>query len=73
MDRATKNQVYSQTTVLIPVELKNKAKKAEICLARCFREALRRELETCNDNEMKNNPARINHNTDGDNLLQGVE
>ena len=65
--------VYSQTTVLIPDELKEKAKKAKICLARCFREALRRELKAYNDNEMKNNPARINHNTDGDNLLQGVE
>ena len=73
MKRCTKEMVCSQTTVLIPVELKDNAKKAKICLARCFREALRRELETCNDNEMKNNPARINHNTDGDNLLQGAE
>lgn len=72
MNRAMNNgMVYSQTTILIPLDMKQEAKAAGISLAGTFRKALKAELEAHNGAANKNNPAQPNHEQTGNTASQG--
>jgi len=72
MQRTTRTgQVYEQTCVLIPVELKQDAKAAGISLAGTFRKALKAELEAHNNAANKNNPIPLRQDQNGDTTAQG--